>query len=350
MSSSFQIGKRKVGPDAKPLVIVELSGNHGGSLDKMLTLVDEAAKAGAEIIKLQTYTADTMTIDFAEREFFISDPNSLWKGQSLYDLYKKAQTPWDWHKPIFDRARKHGMMYMSTPFDVSAVEFLEGHDVPCYKVASFEMTDLELVRAVAKTGKPVIISTGMATVQEIAETVEAARSAGCKDLMLLKCTSSYPASPKDSNLRSIPLLRDLFKCQVGLSDHTIGIGAAVASIALGSIAIEKHFNLSRKDGAVDAEFSSEPDELKTLITETVAAWEALGTAALGPTEKEKESLVFRRTLYVVKDLEPGETLTRDNVRAIRPGLGLPVKFLPQVLGKTVKGRVSRGTPVSWELF
>lgn len=348
-NDSIKFGPRSVGPDSPPLVIVELSGNHGGSLDKMLQLVDAAAAAGAEMIKLQTYTADTMTIDFAEREFFISDPGSLWKGQSLYDLYKKASTPWDWHKPIFDRARAKGMQIFSTPFDATAVDFLETLNVPCYKVASFEMTDVELVKKIATTGKPVIISTGMAQESEIAETVAVARQHGIKDLILLKCTSSYPADPKDSNLNAIPLMREKFQCQIGLSDHTIGTASAIASVALGATVIEKHFNISRDDGAVDADFSATPQELTTLIADAVAAWQSMGQAKIGPSEAEKKSLVFRRSLYVVEDIQPGDAFTPKNVRAIRPGYGLPIKHLSEIIGKKAKSFVARGTPVNWDI-
>jgi len=312
--------------------------------------VEMAAKAGAQALKLQTYTADTMTIDLSEREFFISDPNSLWNGTSLYKLYEQAHTPWDWHKPIFDRCKQLGMIGFSSAFDATAVDFLEDLNVPCYKVASFENIDLPLVRKVAATGKPMIISTGLASVAELAETVQAAREAGAQDLILLKCTSAYPASPENSNLNTIPHMRELFGCHVGLSDHTMGIGAAVASAALGAVAIEKHVTLRRADGGVDSAFSLEPEELASLVTETKRAVEAMGGIAYGPTEAERKSLVYRRSLYIVRDLKAGDVLTAENVRAIRPGLGLPPGNLDRVLGRRINRDAPRGTPVSWDLL
>ena len=350
MPRDIKIGTFVLGPGRPPLVIAEMSGNHNGSLDRALAIVEMAAKAGAQALKLQTYTADTMTIDLSEREFFISDPNSLWNGTSLYQLYQQAHTPWEWHKPIFDRCRELGMIGFSTPFDATAVDFLEGLDVPCYKVASFENIDLPLVRKVAATGKPMIISTGLASVAELAETVQAARQAGAQDLILLKCTSAYPASPENSNLNTIPHMRELFGCHVGLSDHTMGIGAAVASAALGAVAIEKHVTLRRADGGVDSAFSLEPEELAALVTESKRAVEAMGGISYGPTEAERKSLVYRRSLYIVRDLKAGDVLTADNVRAIRPGLGLPPGNLDRVLGRRINRDAPRGTPVSWDLL
>ena len=350
MPRDIKIGSFVFGPGRPPLVIAEMSGNHNGSLDRALAIVEMAAKAGAQALKLQTYTADTMTIDLSEREFFISDPNSLWNGTSLYKLYEQAHTPWEWHKPIFDRCRALGMIGFSTPFDATAVDFLETLGVPCYKVASFENTDLPLVRKVAATGKPMIISTGLASVAELGETVLAAREAGARDLVLLKCTSAYPASPENSNLNTIPHMRELFGCHVGLSDHTMGIGAAVASTALGAVAIEKHVTLRRADGGVDSAFSLEPDELTTLVTETQRAVQAMGGVSYGPTEAERKSLVYRRSLYIVTDLKAGDVLTRDNVRAIRPGLGLAPGNLDRVLGRRITRDARRGTPLSWDLL
>lgn len=347
--ASIRIGNFDVGPDSPPFIIAEMSGNHNGSLERALALVDAAGRAGAQALKLQTYTADTMTLDLDRGEFFISDPGSLWKGTSLYKLYQQAHTPWDWHEPIFKRARELGMAAFSTPFDSTAVDFLEKLDVPCYKIASFENVDLPLIRKVASTGKPVIISTGMASVGEISEAVNAARGAGCKNLVLLKCTSSYPAPPDHSNLRSIPHLHELFQCQVGLSDHTLGIGAAIASVALGATVIEKHFTLRREEGGVDSAFSLEPAELKSLVEESARARAALGGVAYGVSELEAKSLQFRRSLYVVRDLKKGDTLTAENVRAIRPGLGLAPKHLEAVLGYRVGRDVARGTPMSWDL-
>ncbi|MGD9713179.1 MAG: pseudaminic acid synthase [Thermomicrobiales bacterium] len=346
----FEIAGRTVGKDSPPFIIAEMSGNHNQSLDRAMTIVEAAAKSGAHALKLQTYTADTMTIDREDGEFFIDDPQSLWKGSSLHNLYQQAYTPWDWHKPIFDHARELGMIPFSTPFDATAVDFLETLDVPAYKIASFENTDLDLIRKVAATDKPVIISTGMATIAELDETVRTAREAGCRSLVLLKCTSTYPASPQDSNLLTIPHLRELFGCEVGLSDHTFGIGAAIASVALGATVIEKHFTLRRADGGVDSTFSMEPEEMASLVIESERAWQALGRIYYGQTTKEKNSLMFRRSLYIVEDLRPGDVLAETNLRAIRPGMGLAPKYRQMLLGKQVRCSVPRGTPMSWDLL
>jgi len=327
-----------------------MSGNHNGSLDRALEIVDAIAQTGAQALKLQTYTADTMTIDFSEREFFISDPKSLWSGKSLYELYQEAHTPWDWHESIFQRAAAHGMIAFSTPFDSTAVDFLESLSAPAYKVASFENTDLDLIRRVAATGKPVIISTGMASLAEISEAVEAARGAGCRDLALLKCTSSYPADPSSSNLAAIPLMKRLFRCEVGLSDHTLGIGAAVAAMALGATIVEKHVTLRRADGGVDSAFSMEPAEFKQLVEECDVGRRAVGLGQIGPSEAEQSSRVFRRSLYVVADLAAGDLLTPLNLRAIRPGFGLPAGRIAEVLGRRVGHAVARGTPFTWDLL
>lgn len=350
MLSDITIGGHIVGANRPPLIIAEMSGNHNGSLDRALDLVGVAAAAGAHALKLQTYTPDTMTIDLAEREFFIADPDSLWQGESLYALYAKAMTPWEWHKPIFDKCRALGMLGFSSPFDATAVDFLEALDVPCHKIASFEIVDLPLVRKVAATGKPVIISTGMATIVEIAEAVDAARGAGCADLILLKCTSSYPAPPEDSNLANIAHLQEMFGCHIGFSDHTLGIGVAVAAATLGAVAIEKHFTLSRDDGGVDSAFSSEPDELSAMVRETARAAVARGVVRYGPNEADRRSLQFRRTLYVVEDMAAGDVLTAQNLRAIRPGLGLPTKFIDQLIGRRVGRDVARGTAMDWTLL
>jgi N-acetylneuraminate synthase len=346
----IHIAGRVIGQKHRPFVIAEMSGNHNQSLERALEIVDAAAKAGAHALKIQTYTADTMTLDLAKGEFFISDPGSLWKGKSLYQLYQEAHTPWEWHKPIFDRCRELGMIGFSTPFDETAVDFLESLDVPCYKIASFENTDLPLIRRVAATGKPVFISTGMATVAELDESVRAARAVGFKDLVLLKCTSTYPATPENTDILTIPHMRSLFGCEVGLSDHTMGVGTAIASVALGATVIEKHFTLARVDGGVDSAFSMEPAEMAQLVVETRRAWQALGRVHYGPTEKEKPSLVFRRSLYVVRDMVSGEILTPENLRAIRPGLGLSVKYYDVLLGKKINQDVKRGTPVTWEII
>ena len=349
-SSKIRIGNCLIGRGHSPFIIAEMSGNHNQSLKRALEIVEAAAKTGAHALKIQTYTPDTMTLDLDEREFHISDPNSLWAGTSLYKLYGEAYTPWEWHKPIFNRARELGMIPFSTPFDDTAVDFLESLNVLCYKIASFENTDLPLIRRVAATGKPLIISTGMATVAELDETVRAAREAGCKDLILLKCTSTYPATPENINILTIPHLRELFDCEVGLSDHTMGIGVAVASVALGATVIEKHFTISRADGGVDSTFSMEPAEMTQLAVETERAWQAMGQVSYGPTEAEKKSNQFRRSLYVVRDLRAGELLTTQNVRAIRPGLGLPPKYLSTIVGRRLKRNVPRGTALQWELL
>lgn len=350
MTKDIQIAGRVIGRSHRPFVIAEMSGNHNQSLDRALAIVEAAAKTGAHALKLQTYTADTMTLNLDRDEFFIDDPDSLWKGRSLHQLYQEAYTPWEWHAPIFERARELGMIPFSTPFDASAVEFLEQLNVSCYKIASFENTDLPLIRKVAATGKPMIISTGMASIADLDETVRAARGAGCKDLILLKCTSTYPSTPSDTNLLTIPHMRALFDCEVGLSDHTFGIGAGVASVALGASVIEKHFTLARADGGVDSTFSMEPDEMSALVVETERAWLALGQVSYGLMEKEKKSLIFRRSLYVAKDMAAGDTLTLDNLRIVRPGLGLPPKYFETLIGKRVGRSVRQGTPMSWDLL
>jgi N-acetylneuraminate synthase len=346
----MNIAHHSIGPASVPFVIAEMSGNHNQSLERALEIVEAAAKTGAHALKIQTYTPDTMTLDLDEREFHISDPKSLWTGTSLYKLYGQAFTPWEWHAPIFKRAKELGIIAFSTPFDATSVDFLESLDVPCYKIASFENTDLPLIRKVAATGKPMIISTGMASIAELDDTVRAARQAGCKDLVLLKCTSTYPATADNTNILTIPHMRELFGCEVGLSDHTMGVGVSVASVALGATVIEKHFTLNRADGGVDSSFSMEPAEMTQLVVETERAWQALGRVTYGPTAAEEKSIVFRRSLYVVKDLLAGDVLGPDNVRAIRPGLGLPTKYLDQVLGKSVKHDIVRGTALSWDMF
>jgi N-acetylneuraminate synthase len=346
----MQIANCFIGEGHQPFIIAEMSGNHNQSLERALEIVDAAAETGCHALKIQTYTPDTMTLDLDEGEFHIGDPNSLWAGTSLYKLYAEAYTPWEWHDAIFSRAREKGMIPFSSPFDATAVDFLESLNVACYKIASFENTDLPLIRRAAATGKPLIISTGMATAAELDETVRAAREAGCKDLILLKCTSTYPATPENTNILTIPHMRDLFKCEVGLSDHTMGVGVSVASVALGATVIEKHFTLKRADGGVDSSFSMEPAEMAQLVVETKRACQALGEITYGPTEVEKKSLQYRRSLYVVQDIKAGEPLTPENVRAIRPGLGMPPKYLDQVLNKRVNKDVKRGTPLNWNLL
>ncbi len=346
----IKIAGRKIGVGTPPFVIAEMSGNHNQSLERAMEIVEAAARTGAHALKIQTYTPDTMTIDMDEREFHISDPKSPWQGASLYKLYGEAYTPWEWHKPIFERAQKLGMIPFSTPFDGTAVDFLEELGVTCYKIASFENTDLPLIRRVAATGKPLIISTGMATLAELDETVRTARDAGCKDLVLLKCTSSYPATPENCNLNTIPHLRELFGCEVGLSDHTRGIGVAIAAVSLGATVIEKHFTLNRSDGGVDSAFSMEPSELSMLVTECEQARLALGTVMYGPTNAELGSLKFRRSIYIVEDVQEGDTLTAQNIKTIRPGDGLPPKYYDYLLGKKVSCSAKRGEPVTWDLL
>jgi pseudaminic acid synthase len=347
---SIVISHKKIGVGHSPFIIAEMSGNHNQSLERALEIVEAAGKAGVGGLKLQTYTAETMTLNLNEGEFYIKDSNSLWQGNSLYQLYQQAYTPWEWHKPIFDRCKELGIIAFSTPFDSTAVDFLETLDVPCYKIASFENTDLPLIRKVASTGKPTIISTGMATVAELDETVRTAKEAGCQDIVLLKCTSSYPATPENTNLLTIPHLRELFNVEVGLSDHTMGIGVAVGSIALGATVIEKHFTLRRADGGVDSAFSMETEEMRQLVIESERVWQALGKVHYGLTEAEQASLMYRRSLYVVKDMKAGEIFTPENLRTIRPGLGLPPKYYDILLGQAVKQDIKRGTPMRWDFL
>ncbi|MCX6834627.1 MAG: pseudaminic acid synthase [candidate division Zixibacteria bacterium] len=344
------VNGRNIGSKVEPFIIAEMSGNHNQSLERALAIVDAAAASGAHALKIQTYTAATMTLDLNASEFRIDDPRSLWRDRSLYDLYTEAHTPWAWHKPIFDRCRERGLIAFSTPFDASAVELLESLGVPMYKVASFENTDLPLIKLIAATRKPMIISTGMATVAELDDSIKAARGAGCDQIVLLKCTSAYPAAPEDINLRTIPHLRQLFDVEVGLSDHTLGLAVSLAAIALGATVIEKHFTLSRADGGVDSAFSLEPCELRTLTEESRRAWQALGKVHYGISEAEKKSLQFRRSLYVTQDMRKGDRFSSENLRAIRPGLGLAPKYLDMFLGRRVARDTKKGTPVTWELL
>lgn len=346
----FLIGDKAIGQTEKPFIIAEMSGNHNQSLGRALEIVDAAAASGADALKLQTYTADTMTLPMAEGDFTIQNPNSLWVGESLHNLYQKAHTPWEWHAPIMERAHKLGMACFSSPFDESAVKFLESLNVPAYKIASFECVDLPLIHAAASTGKPLIISTGMASIAEISDAVDTARAAGCKNLVLLKCTSTYPASPVNSNLLTIPHMRQLFGCEVGLSDHTMGVGTAVAAVALGASVIEKHFCLSRAEGGVDSAFSLEPSELACLVRETERAWLSIGNVRYGPTDEEKSGVLRRRSLYIAEDMQAGDMLTSSNLRRIRPGHGLPPKYYDSLLGARVNRAVKKGTPVSWDLI
>jgi len=350
MNRSIKIANRLISLKEPPFIIAEMSGNHNQSLEHALKIVEAAAKAGAHAIKLQTYTADTMTIDADNASFSINDPDSLWNGQSLYHLYQKAHTPWEWHKRIFDYCSKLGLIGFSTPFDETAVDFLEDLNVPAYKIASFENNHLPLIKKVAATGKPLIISIGMATVAELDETVRTVRDAGCNEIILMKCTSSYPASPEDINLMTIPHLRKLFNTEVGLSDHTSGVGVSIAGVVLGATVIEKHLTFSRKDGGVDSAFSMEPDEMKLLVDEAFTAWQALGDVMYGPTDNEKASSIYRRSIYIVEDIKENEKLTRKNIRIIRPGAGLSPKYFDILLGKKVSCNVKRGTPMDWKFL
>lgn len=343
----IKIANRIIGEKHPPFIVAEMSGNHNQSLDRALEIVDAAAQAGAHALKLQTYTADTMTIPGT---LTIEDKDSLWKGEELHKLYQLAYTPWEWHKPIFERAKAQGLIVFSTPFDASAVDFLEELDVPAYKIASFENNDIPLIKKVASTGKPIIMSTGVATLSMLEESVRAIRQAGVQDLILLKCTSTYPASPENTNLLTIPHLASLFECHTGLSDHTMGIGAAIASVALGARLIEKHFTLRRADGGVDSTFSIEPEELKALVIESERAFLALGKVQYGVQKAEEDSLKYKRSIYAVKDISVGEELTPDNIRVIRPGYGLPPKYYELVLGKKLHQSIPSGTPLSFDVL
>lgn len=345
-----QINSRPIGLGHRPYIIAEMSGNHNHSLERALEIVAAAAASGADAIKLQTYTADTITLDVDGPGFTINDPASLWHGRRLHDLYHEAHTPWEWHGPIMDHARKLGIDCFSSPFDASAVDFLEELGVPAYKIASFEAIDLPLIRTVARTGKPMIISTGMASVVEIGEALRAAREEGNHQVCILKCTSTYPASPANTNIRTIPNMRETFGCEVGLSDHTMGCGVAVAATALGAVVIEKHFTLARADGGVDSAFSLEPQELRMLREETERAWQSLGSVTYGGTEAEEGSRTFRRSLYVAEDMAQGEVFTPANLRSVRPGFGLEPRHYDVLLGKRVNRALRKGTPVSWDLI
>jgi len=346
--SVFSIAGRPIGPEHPPYIIAELSANHNGSLERALRMIDEAQRCGADAIKLQTYTADTMTIDCDAPDFMIK--GGLWDGFKLYDLYKWAQTPYEWHEAMFRHARERGITVFSTPFDETAVDLLEGLGAPAYKIASFEVTDLELIRCAARTGKPLIISTGMASEAEIEEAVNAARGEGCKELTLLHCVSSYPAPIEQANLRQLPELARRFNVVTGLSDHTMGATASVAAVALGACLIEKHFTLSRSDKGPDSEFSLEPPELERLCREVRDAWAATGRAGFERCQAESASRVFRRSIYFVRDIPAGAIVSRADIRCIRPGMGLPPKHFDQLIGKRLKTTVERGAPTCWDLF
>jgi pseudaminic acid synthase len=347
---SVSIGMRRLGPDQPPLIVAEVSGNHNGDLQRALGIVDAVAESGAEAVKFQTYTADTITLDSAAPAFLISEEHPLWGGRRLYDLYQEAHTPWAWHAELFERARSLGLIPFSSPFDDSAVDLLESLDAPAYKIASLEIGDIALMRRVARTGKPVILSNGAADDVDLARAVETIRGEGNDQIVVLSCTSSYPADPRESNLRSIPALRDYFGVQVGLSDHTPGIGAAVAAVALGAVLVEKHVTLSRDDGGVDSDFSLEPAELAALQRESTIAWQALGEVTPRITAGEAESRRLRRSLWVSTDVRAGDTVSLGNVRSARPAGGLEPIELERVLGRRFTVDAATGTPFSWDLI
>jgi N-acetylneuraminate synthase len=332
-----------------PFIIAEMSGNHNQSLERALKIVDLAAESGVDAIKLQTYTPDTLTLDIDDGDFYIKDDKNIWKGTSLYKLYSKAYTPWDWHKDIFRRAYEKGIKCFSTPFDSTAIEFLEKLDCPCYKIASFENNDLILIKEAAMTGKPLIVSTGMASLSDIDRLLDTANKNGCKDVTLLKCTSNYPATPEGSNLMTIPHMKSTFGTRVGLSDHTLGIGVALASIAVGGSVIEKHFTDSRASGGVDSTFSMEPAEMRQLVDESRSVWLAMGEVTYEPTEQENDSIKYRRSLYFAKDMIEGQVITEDDIKSIRPGYGLRTEYRDIILGRKVTKNIKRGTPVGWDL-
>lgn len=343
----MKIGDTQIGKIFRPYIIAEMSGNHNQSLEKAIAIVDAAADCGAHAIKLQTYTADTITVKGA---FTITDENSLWNGRELHDLYKQAHTPWDWHEPIFAHAKKRGITAFSSPFDETAVDFLQKLNVPAYKIASFENTDHTLLKKIALTNKPVIMSTGVSSIADIDESVQLLRKNNCIDLALLKCTSTYPSTPENTNLVTIPHMTKLFNCHVGLSDHTMGIGAAVAAVALGARIIEKHFTLSRSEGGVDAAFSLEPEELKALVLETERAFLSLGNIQYGIQKAEEKSKMFKRSLYIVDDIKVGDLLTKKNVQSKRPNLGLHTRYYDSILNKKARVDLKKGEPLQWNHF
>jgi len=340
----FKIRNKIISIKTPPFVIAEMSGNHNGSLKTALKIVDLAAQAGADAIKIQTYTPDTITMKSSRKEFFIADKKNIWRNNSLYSLYKKAHTPWDWHQEIFDRAKKNKLIYFSSPFDETAVDFLETLNVPLYKVASFENNHFPLLKRIAKTGKPVIMSTGLASLNDIKEAVKYLKMHGCRQLALLKCTSSYPSNPKDLNLLTIKKMKNLFKCEVGFSDHSLGIGAAISAINFGATIVEKHFTLNKYKG-VDSKFSSEVEELKMLKKETEVAWQAKGNIFFGPTNNEIKFKKFRRSIYISKNIMKGEAFSKDNLKIIRPAYGLHPKYFDRIVGKISKNNIKLGTPL-----
>lgn len=343
---SIQIGSRLIGQNEAPFIVAELSGNHHQSLDKALKLIELAAQAGAHAVKLQTYTPDSLTIDSSDPDFLIQDPNSLWNNRKLYELFQEAYTPYEWHEALFKRCEELGLICFSTPFDEAGVDFLEGFNPPCYKIASFENHHFSLIRKVIQTQKPIIISLGLCSLEDVDELVRFLDREGAKDVILLKCTSTYPATPKDCNVRSIPFLAERFKLNIGLSDHTLGVGVALASVALGACMVEKHFTDDRSLGGVDAAFSLEPNELKTLVEESARAWESLGEPSFSLSAQEKKSLQFRRSIYVIQDIRAGEPFTEENIRVIRPGHGLHPREWEQALRSQASKDLKRGQALS----
>ena len=350
MADEITIGNEIIGEKRHPFIIAEMSGNHNGSIQRAFKIIDAAIASGANAIKLQTYTADKITIDRKGGLFDIRDKSSLWNGRNLFELYKGAYTPWEWHQELYNYANDKGIQIFSSVFDETGIEFLEKLNVQVYKIASFENNHYPLLKKIAQTKKPVIMSTGLSNISNLEKSVNILRENGCKDLILLKCTSTYPSSPKNSNLKTIPIIKKIFGCQVGLSDHTLGIGAAVAAVAVGASVIEKHFTLSRADGGVDSAFSLEPSELSSLVSETKRAFQALGDISFGATEAEKSSRSRRRSLYIGENMKAGEVLTAKNLRRIRPGNGLLPKYYENLLGKKIKFDTPKGTPVSWDLI
>lgn len=346
--NEININGRLIGPNHPPFIIAEMSGNHNQSLERAMELVEAAASSGVHALKLQTASPDGLTLNIDNPDFLIDDPQSPWFGRNLYELYQEAVTPWEWHKPIFERCAELGLTVFSSPFEPGAVDFLEELGAPCYKIASFELVDLPLIRKAAATGKPLIMSTGMATVADIQDAVDAAKSEGNEQIILLKCTSSYPATASDANIATIPHLRDIFGLQVGLSDHTLGIGVPCAAAALGATVVEKHFTLRRADGGVDASFSLEPEEFASLVVETERAWASVGAVVYGGAAVEQKSLKFRRSLYIATDIKKGDVLTKENLRIVRPGYGLAPKNIDVLLGRKVNQDLQAGTAMKWE--
>ena len=348
MNAHISIDGRKIGTDYAPYIIAEMSANHNGSIENAFKIIEQAKRCGADAVKLQTYTADTITLDSRAPEFMIR--GTLWDGQSLHELYQKAHMPWDWHKPLFDFAREQGITIFSSPFDFSAVDLLESLNAPAYKIASFEMVDLPLIRYVAQTGKPMIISTGMADADEIAEAVATAKSAGCRELVVLHCVSGYPAPAADYNLRTLPDMAARFGTLVGLSDHTLDNTTAVASVVLGACMIEKHFTLDRNGGGADDSFSLEPDGLQALCRDSKTAWQALGRVHYGLKSSEQGNVQFRRSLYFVKDLQKGDTIDETCIRSVRPGFGIAPKHFDELIGKRLTRNVQANTKTDWADF